>query len=305
MGIHSDLMVIANHQSSLGYVRAAQMLTRLSLRRVHRYSLVHAYGGETALVATAYRGAPLLVSYLGSDVLGHPREDGRVALSRRFRSAIIRQHSRLAAATITMSAPMRASLPSGVRARTHVIPHGVDLDVFKPRPRDMARAELGWDPSERVILYASNPWDAGKRFSLAENVAARVAAQLGQVRMHIAHGLQPDVMPTLMNASDCLLHPSASEGSPNVIKEALACNLPIVATPVGDIPERLADLEDCFICPPDVDQLAAAVVHCLDPPRRSNGRERSAALDHRQIAQQVAAVYLEIAGARIFHNGSE
>jgi glycosyltransferase involved in cell wall biosynthesis len=298
LGIRSDLMAIANHASSLGYVVAAARLAGLGLRGHHRYSLVHAYGGETALAASAYRAAPLLVSYLGSDLLGHPAGDGHVPAGRRLRSTIIRQHSRLTAATITMSQPMAAALPAAVRRRNHVIPHGVDLELFRPRARDSARAELGWDPDERVILYASNPNDGCKRFPLASAVAERVAARLGRVRMHVAHGLRPEVMPNLMNASDCLLHPSASEGSPNVIKEALACNLPIVATPVGDIPERLDGLRDCFICPARVDQLAAAVLHCLDPPRRTNGRQGAAALDHRRVAQEIAAVYGEMIGER-------
>jgi glycosyltransferase involved in cell wall biosynthesis len=102
-----------------------------------------------------------------------------------------------------------------------------------------------------------------------------------------------------MNASDCLLHPSASEGSPNVVKEALACNLPVVATPVGDIPELLAGIDDCHLCPPDADQLAAALLSCLDPPRRSNSRDRSAPLDERRIAERLVSVYAEVAGDRI------
>lgn len=296
LGVRSDVMAIANHQSSLSYLRAAQALLRLNVRGRQRYSLIHAYGGETALVASAYRAAPLLVSYLGSDVLGHPREDGHVRLSRWLRSAVIRQHSQLAVATITMSQHMCARLPPAVRARNHVIPHGVDLELFKPRRRDAARAALGWDTDERVILYASNPRNAGKRFALAKRVAARVADQLDRVRMYVAHGLRPELMPDLMNASDCLLHPSASEGSSNVIKEALACNLPIVATPVGDIPERMSGLENCFVRPPDVDQLAEAVVACLDPPRRTNGRERMLSLEQHRVARRVAAVYAEIVG---------
>lgn len=299
LGIHCDVMAIAGYRTPLAYPIAAAKLAQLSLNGQHRYSLVHAHGGETALAATAYRGAPLVVSYLGSDVLGHPRRNGQVPISRRLRSTVIRQHSRLAAATITKSAPMEPALPASVRGRNRVIPSGVDLELFKPKPRDSARAELGWNPDERVILYAADPDNACKRFPLAKAVTARVASQLEHVRMQVAHGVHPEVMPTLMNAADCLLHPSASEGSPNVVKEALACDLPIVATPVGDIPERLTGVENCFVCAPTVDQLAAAVIACIDRPTRSNGRERSRVPDEREVAEQVAALYAEIVGERV------
>lgn len=296
LGIHCDVMAIAGYRSPLAYAVAAAKLARLSVNGHHRYSLVHAHGGESALAATAYRGAPLLVSYLGSDVLGHPRGDGHVPFSRRLRSAVIRQHSRLAVATITKSAPMEPALPATVRARNHVIPSGVDLGLFAPRARDAVRADLGWPRDEKVILYASDPYDACKRFPLAREVSARVASRLDGVRMHVAHHLRPEVMPSLMNASDCLLHPSASEGSPNVIKEALACNLPIVATPVGDIPERLAGVDKCFVCAPTVDELAAAVIECITTPGRSNGRERSRAPDEREVAERMVALYAEVVG---------
>lgn len=299
LGIHCDVMAIAGYRSPLAYAVAAAKLARLSFNGSHRYALIHAHGGETALAATAYRGAPLLVSYLGSDVLGHPRGDGHIPFSRRLRSAVIRQHSRLTVATITKSAPMEPALPARVRARNHVIPSGVDLELFKPRARDAARADLGWDRNEKVILYASDPFDACKRYPLAREVSARVASRLDGVRMHVAHGVPPAAMPDLMNASDCLLHPSASEGSPNVVKEALACSLPIVATPVGDIPERLSGVENCFICPASADQLAAAVIGCLDPPRRSNGRELLRAPDECEVAQQVASLYAEIVGEHV------
>jgi glycosyltransferase involved in cell wall biosynthesis len=107
-----------------------------------------------------------------------------------------------------------------------------------------------------------------------------------------------------MNASDCLLHPSASEGSPNVVKEALACNLPVVATPVGDVPELLAGVENCYVCQPSVEELAAALVRCVDPACRSDGRKRSQELDERRIAARVVSLYVDVAGESILDGRS-
>lgn len=299
LGIGCDLVAIAGYRTPFAYLAAAAKLVQLSLSSRDRYALVHAHGGETAIVASAYRGAPLLVSYQGSDLLGAPGLDDQIPLRRRLRSELIRQHARLARAIIIKSAPMQRALPPSTHARIRVIPNGVNRERFKPAAREAARARLGWDQDERIVLFASDPTRASKRPSLARAACEQAARHLGPVRLHVAHGQRPELMPELMNASDCLLHPSASEGSPNVVKEALACNLPVVATPVGDIPELLAGVEDCYVCAPAVDELARALTRCLDPPRRSNGRECSIALDERLIAARVVSVYVEVAGDQV------
>jgi teichuronic acid biosynthesis glycosyltransferase TuaC len=299
LGIRCDILAIAGYRSPLAYAVAAAKLARMSLVGDHRYALVHAHGGEAAIAATAYLRAPLLVSYQGSDLLGTPDRRDRIPLSWRTRSALIKQHARLTAATITKSRVMEPALPPSVRARNRVIPNGVDRERFKPRERDAARADVGWDRNERVVLFASDPSRPSKRPDLARAACELAARMIGPVRLQVAHGLRPEVMPDLMNASDCLLHPSASEGSPNVVKEALACNLPIVATPVGDVPELLAGVAHSYICQPSVEELAAALARCLDPPCRSDGRRHSEELDERRIAERLVSVYVDVAGGHI------
>lgn len=299
LGIRCDLLAIAGYRTPRAYAVAAAKLARMSLSGDHRYALVHAHGGEAAIVASSYLGAPLLVSYQGSDLLGSPDNRGRIPLRWRVRTTLVRQHARLTAATITKARVMEPMLPRRVQTRNRVIPNGVDRERFKPRDRDAVRAELGWDQDERVVLFASDPSRPSKRPTLAHAACERASIRTGTIRFHVAHGLAPEVMPDLMNASDCLLHPSVSEGSPNVVKEALACNLPVVATPVGDIPEVLAGVEHCYVCDPNVEELSAAIVRCIDPPRRSNGRALSANLDERLVAERIASVYVAVAGEHI------
>ena len=167
---------------------------------------------------------------------------------------------------------------------------------FRPRDRSAARATLGWDPGGCVVLFASDPSRSSKRPELARMACEIASRQVGPIQFQVAHGLAPQLMPEVINASDCLLHPSASEGSPNVVKEALACNLPVVATPVGDIPDLLAGVNNCYVCPPNAADLAAALVRCLAPPRRSDGREHSEQLDESHIAERMARLYEQLAG---------
>ena len=96
-----------------------------------------------------------------------------------------------------------------------------------------------------------------------------------------------------MSAADCLIMTSVHEGSPNVVKEALMCDLPVVATPVGDVPERLADVDPSWQGEDEI-ALGEALVECLREPRRSNGREAARGLTVKRIANRVLDLYRDL-----------
>ena len=294
LGVRCEVMFIRRDQSRLAYPNAAGRLALASTFGRERPALVHAHGGEAALAALFAWREPLLVSFSGSDILGVHDERGDVAPRWRARRGVIRHVARYANATITKSQAMELALPSSSRGRNHVIPNGIDRELFRPMDRTAARRQLGWDAEERVALFAASPEVSMKRHRLAEKACARASERLGPVRLAVVDGVPPDDVPLFMNAGDCLIHPSASEGSPNVVKEALACNLPVIATPVGDVPQLLAGVENSYVCPPAVEPLADALRRCLDPPRRSNGRERTLDLDEARIATRIAGIYADL-----------
>jgi teichuronic acid biosynthesis glycosyltransferase TuaC len=104
-------------------------------------------------------------------------------------------------------------------------------------------------------------------------------------------------MPLLMNAADCLLLTSSIEGSPNVVKEALMCNLPVIATPAGDVKELLEGVAPSSICDAFESAVSAALLACLQNPRRSNGREMAAHLDASVVAGSLLSLYTDLAPA--------
>lgn len=294
-GLRCDVLFIRGYRSPRAYPLAAARLAAWSLTGRRRYRLVHAHGGEAALAAAFYRRCPLLVSYLGDDLLGTPDANGRVSLLWRLRRGILRQHSRLATRTITKSREMDAALPSTVRDLNTILPNGVDTGLFGPMDRTAARRELGWNTEERIVLFAADPRVARKRSWLAEAAVERARAVLPDLRLEIARGVTPDRMPLLMNAADCLLLTSSIEGSPNVVKEALMCNLPVVATPAGDVEELLDGVVPSYVCPPSEPALSEALISCLQEPQRSNGRERSGRLDSHVVADSLLKLYTQLA----------
>jgi teichuronic acid biosynthesis glycosyltransferase TuaC len=295
-GLHCDVLFIRGYRSPLAYPLAALRLVAWSFGRGRRrYRLVHAHSGEAALSAGFYFRAPLLVSYLGDDVLGTPRADGVVPLAGRIRRAILRQHSRLAARTITKSQEMEAVLPEHARARNTVLPNGVDTNIFRPIDRAAARRELGWDEDVPIALFAADPTVPRKRYWLAESAVEHARSRIPDLRLEVARGVAPDRIPLLMNAADCLLLTSSIEGSPNVVKEALMCNLPVVATPAGDVAELLAGVTPSYVCEPLATTLSDALVECVRERHRSNGRDASTHLDARIVAKSLLRLYRELA----------
>jgi teichuronic acid biosynthesis glycosyltransferase TuaC len=295
-GLGCDVLYIRGYRSPLAYLVGALQVTFWGMTRRRRYRLVHAHGGEAALAATLYRGAPILVTYLGSDLLGAPGRDGTVRLLWRLRRALIRQHARLAARTITESEEMEAVLPPSVRRRNLVAPKGVATALFHPGDRADARRQLGWAPNARIALFAADPDVALKRYRLAKAAVDRAGKTLPDLLLEVARGVPPNRMPLLMNAADCLLHTSSSEGSPNVVKEALLCDLPVVATAAGDIEPLLRQVTPSYLCPSSETAIADALVECLREPRRSNGFElMSQRLDVDAVADSLLDVYAELA----------
>jgi glycosyltransferase involved in cell wall biosynthesis len=292
-GLRCDVLFIRGYLSPLAYPLAALKLFVDSLRG-RRYALVHGYSGESALAVRFHLRVPVLVSYMGDDLLGTPLADGTFTAKSRLRRWLVRQHSRLTTATITMSREMEEVLPKPVQRRNSVILHGIDRDQFKPVPREEARRELGWDDDERVALFVAEPEVERKRHWLAEAAVEHAAREVPGIRLEVAARVPPEEIPRLMSAADCLILTSVHEGSPNVVKEALSCNLPVVATPAGDVRERLARPEPSWVCEPTPESLGAALAECMREPRRSNGREVSEEVGLEHTSAQVLSLYDEL-----------
>jgi teichuronic acid biosynthesis glycosyltransferase TuaC len=283
-----DVLYVRGFLGPQSYLKALFALPRAA--RGDLYDLIHVHYGHTAAASIGVRQRPLVISFCGEDLLGAPRDEG-ITRKSKVEVAVFRQVARTATATITKSQEMQAVLPPTLQGRNFVLPNGVNLDLFAPRLQREARSELGWSVEEKVMLFLGNPDDPRKNVALAHEAAELVRQQIPTARLHVAWGVTPDQVPVLMNAADCLLFASRSEGSPNAVKEAMACALPIVATPVGDIPERLHGVGNCFVCEPSAPAFADALIRALDGGRAPEARAAVESLGVGAVADRLLEIY--------------
>lgn len=285
-GVRAEVIAITGGIRS--YVGAAWSVIALNLGR-RRADVLHAHTGHSGLLACLQFRYPVVLSYVGYD-LDTPAED-REGLRTQFERRVFRSLSVLFAASIAKSERGARHLPRLGRSRNAVIPNGVDLALFTPLPRGEARRRLGWG-EEPTVLFAADPGRFTKRFELAEGAVDIARKRLADLRLAVANGIPPSEMPVWMSAADVLILTSRGEGSPNVVKEAMACDLPIVSLDVGDVRQIVAGTRHCHICPDDPELLANALVEVVSAlPERSDGRERSDAMDERVIAARIVGVY--------------
>jgi glycosyltransferase involved in cell wall biosynthesis len=153
-----------------------------------------------------------------------------------------------------------------------ILPMGVDLSKFKPIPKQEACNQLGLSPEKKYIFFPSNPERPVKNFTLAKLAFDLLTRE--DVNLLIAKNIPPDKMWLYYNAADIVLVTSFHEGSPNVIKEAMACNTPIISVNVGDVSERFRNsIYGNSVVPYDPYKMAEQMEHYLQSEKRSDGRK--------------------------------
>jgi teichuronic acid biosynthesis glycosyltransferase TuaC len=285
-GVDVELLVLRGANRKLMYARAVGQLRRRL--RDPSIDLIHAHYSYVGFVARAQRRLPVVVSFLGDDLLGTPDANGRTRPLSRMLAAAGRELADHVDAVIVKSGEMARLLR---RRDVHVIPNGVDFEVFRPVQKEEARRALGLERGKRYLLFPANPGIPRKNFPLAQAAAAKLQAALPDVELLVVHREPQERLALFMNACDVLLFPSYQEGSPNIVKQAMACDTPIVGTDVGDMRELFADAEGLEISAFDEDEFAERARRLLLRGRRSQGRETIRHLAGPAVAGRVIDVY--------------
>lgn len=285
-GLDVDVLFVDGPSNKLNYLRGIFRFRRQIAQQ--RYHLVHAHYVFSAMIALAQRDLPVVATFHSGEVLEGP-----------FQLTL----SRVVSARTDLNIAVSAEVMSKLNGRCMVIPCGVDFDRCQLVDKADARARLNLPPAAKLVLFAA-AMRPEKRFELVKEAFALVKARQGDVELIVVTNQPPEVVPLYMNACDVLVLASRKEGSPQVVKEAMACNLPIVSTSVGDVPELLSGAPGCFLCQPNAADIADKLLAALAFGRRTDGRGRVQYLGISNIARSLAAAYDDVLGARaVVRNG--
>jgi glycosyltransferase involved in cell wall biosynthesis len=274
-----------------------QVLPRIR-RLIREVDLVHAhygYCGWLALIGRrlAFKRIPIVMSYMGSDLLLAPEKiNGDISF---FSHVQAKWNIGMASwySQVIVKSQQMADIVAP--AKCHIVSNGIDVTVFQPEDATAACQRVGLDPNKPNVLFPGNPENIGKGYQLACE-STKVAEQIlgTEIQLVPLWGVKPDDVANFMNGCNAMLMTSFSEGSPNVVKEGLACNLKIVGVPVGDVQEMLSGVQGCYCAGSrDPEEIGTALAEQLRIGGRSNGREvlLQRGLDLPNVAKRIISIY--------------
>lgn len=262
-----------------GYLKSVPQL-RQEFRKINP-DLVHAHYSLSGIVASLARVGPLVVSLMGSDANMGPLQN---TITRYFVKSRWQR-------TIVKSADMKVRLRIN---KAEVVPNGVDTELFTPLDIQSSAKRVGFDSSCFNILFVSDPARPEKNFRLAQKAISFIGNE--KIILHPVHEVVNSEMPFYYCGSNLLLLTSIWEGSPNSVKEAMSCNLPVVATRVGDVEQLLDGVEGCHIISFNAHEVAEDIKTVLQSGERANGRDKifSLGLDSKTVAKKITAIYYQM-----------
>ena len=268
---------LINRKGILGYLsKRKSFLTEI---KAFKPDVIHAHYGLSGLLANLQRRIPVVTTYLGSDI--------------NYQKVLFFSRIAMILSSHNIFVSERNRIQSGFNHKQSLIPFGVITNLFIPIDKYQARKELSFDQDKKLVLFAGsfqnpvkNPKLALKAVGLIPNVEL----------LKTGGGYSREQIALLMNAVDVAIMTSFSEGSPQFIKEAMACNCPIVSVPVGDVPEMIGNLEGCFISNYETEDVAEKLLLALEFEKRTEGRSRilELKLDSESIARRILEVYHDV-----------
>lgn len=279
LGVEVDYYPIVG-KGFMGYWKSRKSF--LHKIKIFQPDIIHAHYGLSGLLANSQRKIPVVTTYHGSDI----NTSGVYILSRL--NMVLSSHS------IFVSNENR--LKSGLSKNFTLLPCGVDTKIFVPGLKGESRKLLGLEKNQKLVLFSS-AFDIAVKNS---ELALSAIALLPDVRLIELKNYSRSQVALLMNAVDVALMTSFTEGSPQFIKEAMACNCPVVSVPVGDVPFVLKGVEGCFIAAYDAIDIAEKLKMAFMFGKRTEGRNRILELgwSTEKVAEKLLSVYGDILGTK-------
>ena len=242
-------------------------------------NLIHAHGGLCGFISNLQIKIPVVTTYHGSDI-------------NKFRIRLVSKVAFYCSAfNIFVSHALLAKMQSNSKLNNEVIPCGVNFEKFFPiDDKQSCRIKMGLELNKQYVLFSKMFYDPIKNYPLAKSAIEL----LPNTELVEFIGYSREEACLLMNACDAAVMTSLSEGSPQFIKEAMACNCPIVSVDVGDVRNVIETTQNCFITPYDEVVISERLNEIFISNHRTNGREKISHFDNKDICQQILDIYKSV-----------
>ena len=240
--------------------------------------IIHAHYGLSGLLANLQRSVPVVTTYHGSDInLPNVLRLSKIAMKLSAWNIFVSQRN------VDIAKPKKnyVLLPCGVN-----LPNYVEEDIYAIKER------INWNPNKKYILFAGAFDNRVKNAKLAQDSVSLIEnAELIELK-----GYTREQVTVLFYAVDSFLMTSFTEGSPQVVKEAMACGCPIVSVDVGDVAERIEGLEGCYIAERNPQDIADKLNKVFTFNSRTKGRERiiELGLTNDLVAKKLVEIYEDV-----------
>ncbi len=264
---------IKNYLSSIFQIR--------NIFKNNNFDLIHAHYSLSGFAASLGGKYPVVVSLLGSDA---------------YKPFILRWLTRMFSyyrwdKTIVKTSRMADALRL---KNVEIIPNGVNIERFQPVPKFIAREKIDCINTKKLLVFAADPARKEKNYELAKDAVKYL--RKNDIELLTVFNVPNNKMPYYINAADVLIITSKREGSVNVVKEAMACNVPVVSTDVGDVKQNTSGLKGCFICDSNPPSIAEGLLKALSIENVTDSRNRiiELGLDSVTVAKMIINIYERI-----------
>ena len=286
-----DLYIFEGKRNILKYMNEIKKIR--SINHI-KYDIIHAYDGSSGFIANFQRGIPVITTFIGSDLLGNYSSNGRFDYGFSIISFFASYAAQLfSKKLITISQNLSRRIYFNKKHK--MIKLGVDHNHFNPIGMSAAREKLNWNNDAIYILFPANKNRVIKRYGIAKEIIEEISKEISSVKLISLEkpNMYPE-LPLIMSGCNAMIFVSFHEGSPNVIKEALACNLPIFSFDIGDVSEQLEGVTNSHVV--NNGNKTALYKKLLDylyktPKKRSNGRNKIIPLSWDNYTVNVENIY--------------
>lgn len=278
----------------LGYLQNIKSLR--SLIKANNFNLIHAHYGLSCWVAMlTLSKLPLVVSLMGDDAYGEFNKRGKINPFSIYLIVLSKLLQPFVKHIIVKSENIRKTVL--FKYKCSVIPNGVNLKQFELVDKSIAKSVLKITGDAKILLFLGNPNDNRKNLDLLREAAKLVTET--KIKIVTPYPVTHKEVQLYLNASDVFILTSFNEGSPNVIKEAMACNCPIVSTDVGDVRWVFGETEGCYLTSFEIEDTSQKIKKALEFAEKTGstkGRERifELGLDSETIAKRIIAIYEKV-----------